>query len=159
MRAEGIVGASSRSALSVTSTVAPASAKIAGQSPVTPKIVVARNAALRPRATVSVLPDNDHDALRQLDHAGHIPNSTVQDCSVGCLKRHIGAAAHGDTYVSRGKRRRVIDTVANLRGREPQSLEFTDDAPLVLGQQLRPDFDTELLSNRGGGALVVTGQQ
>ena len=43
---------SSRSALPVTNTVAPVSARMAGQRPVSPMTVVTRNTALRPRASV-----------------------------------------------------------------------------------------------------------
>jgi hypothetical protein len=43
---------SRRMALVVTSTVAPVSARMAGQSPVTPRMVVTRNTALRPSAMV-----------------------------------------------------------------------------------------------------------
>ncbi len=118
----------------VTKTVAPVSAKIAGQSPVKPSTVVTRNTALRPSAIA------------------------MQYRGIGSFQGDIGAAAHGDSDIGRRQGRRVIDTVADLGDPEFLFLQFAHDALLVLWEQFRPHLYAKLFANCCRRAPIVTGQ-
>ncbi len=72
-------------ALAVTRTVAPVSARIAGQRPVRPATVVTRKTDLEPERDRDVLADVAHGASGQVDHAGEVEDPAVQDGGVGGL--------------------------------------------------------------------------
>ena len=111
---------SSRRAFSVTSTVAPVSARTAGQRPVMPTTVVTRNTALRPRAIGDVLVDVGQRRARQPDQGGDVHDAAVQQRGVGGLQGHVGAPAHGDADRGGGQRGRVVDAVADHGHRRPR---------------------------------------
>ncbi len=52
--------------------------------------------------------------LGEPDHRRDVADTAVQHRRVRRFQRHIGAAAHGDTDVGRGQRRRVVDAVTDL---------------------------------------------
>ena len=101
--------------MAVTSTVAPVSARMAGQRPVMPTMVVTRNTALRPERDGDVLADVAHGVRRdKIDHRGDIADPAVQHRRIRRLQGHVGAAAHGDADVGGRERRSVVDAVADL---------------------------------------------
>jgi hypothetical protein len=114
-------GMSSRSALSVTSTVAPVSARIAGQRPVMPTTVVTRNTAFSPSATAMFWRMLRHGARDRSTMRGDVGRRGRAARGIRRLQRDIGAAAHGDADVGGGERRRVVDAVADLGDHKPSA--------------------------------------
>ena len=80
--------------------------------------------------------------------------------NIGCLDGGLCAGdAHGDSHVGNGKRRRVVDAVADHRHAVALTLQLLDDAHLLLGQQVREDFiDAEVACDRSGDRGVVASQ-
>ena len=145
-------------AFAVTSTVAPVSARIAGHRPVMPAIVVTRNTALSPSAMVmfwAMLPITDLDRAIM---AGNVGDAAVQDRGVGRFQRDVGAAAHGDAEICRGKGRGIVDAVADLGHDLALLLQFADDSLLVVGEQAGPNRNAEAVADRARRRLVVAGQ-
>ena len=77
----------------------------------------------------------------------------------GALDRDVGAGAHGDADIGRGKRRRIVDAVAGHGDPAAGALQLGDDAALVLGQHLGVDLvDAEPPRHGFGGRAAVAGR-
>ena len=146
---------SRRSAFMVTSTVAPVSARMAGQRPVTPMMVVTRNTAFSPSATVMfwrILPIVWRDRLTMLTTSITRPCRTAASAVSKATSVPPPMAIPTSAV---GESRRVVDAVTDLRHDLAPRLELAHDALFVLGQELGSGFNAEVFSDRSGGAAVV----
>src|SRR6056297_2851045 len=104
-----------------------------------------------------VLTDVGQGRAGKPDQPRNVSYPVAQDGGMCGLQRHVGARAHGHANLRGGKRRGVIDPVANHHHLRLLS-EIADLAHLVFRQKTRAVVDPETHGNRCGRARVVAGQ-